>query len=176
MNRSKQRGFTLVEAGTTVAILAIAATQAFAGFGDMLGRRHVEGVAAELATDLQYVRTETVQRHAGVRVSFDSDGAGGSCYVIHTGPADACSCGSGSATCAGDAQLLKAVHTPAGSGAQITANVASMLYDPLRGTATPAATITVTAADGRSMRHVVNILGRVRSCAPVGGLPGYKAC
>jgi type IV fimbrial biogenesis protein FimT len=50
--RTPQRGFTFIETGATLAILAIAATLAIPGFQDLLQRRHTEGVATELATDL----------------------------------------------------------------------------------------------------------------------------
>ena len=44
-----------------------------------------------------------VARNAPLRISFES-GAGGSCYVIHTGAANQCSCAAdGTAVCQGDA-------------------------------------------------------------------------
>lgn len=177
MKRFTQRGATLVEIVTTLAIVALAALQSVAGFGDTLERRRVEGLAAELATDLQFVRSETVRRQTGVRISFGVDDSGRSCYLIHTGAADACGCGDGGvAHCSAEAALIKAVHAPRVGGAQFDANTDSMLYDPARGTTTPAASIAIALADGRSVRHVVNILGRVRTCSPDAGLAGYKPC
>ena len=79
-----------------LAVVAIAATTAVPGFQDLLARRRLEGVAAQLATDLQTVRTEAVARNAALRVSFHAD-AGGSCYLVHTGAKAQCSCSTSAA-------------------------------------------------------------------------------
>jgi type IV fimbrial biogenesis protein FimT len=65
---------------------------------------------------------------------------------------------------------------PASEGIAVTANVGSVLFDPLHGTSSPTATFTLIAASGRSIEHVVNLLGRVRSCSPQGSVPGYAVC
>ncbi len=51
-----------------------------------------------------------------------------------------------------------------------------MLFDPVRGTTTPTATVRVVAADGRAIHQIVNIMGRVRACSPGGAVSGYRAC
>jgi type IV fimbrial biogenesis protein FimT len=50
-----------------------------------------------------------------------------------------------------------------------------MLFDPVRGTTSPAGTVRVVS-DAGSIHHVVNIMGRARSCSPDGAVKGYKAC
>ena len=65
---------------------------------------------------------------------------------------------------------------PAGRPVTVQANVASMLFHPVRGTTTPAATVKVLGANGYAIHHVVNIMGRVRSCTPGTAIPGYKPC
>jgi type IV fimbrial biogenesis protein FimT len=135
-------------------------------FKDTLDKRVVEGVSSELRTDLMYARSEAVARNAGVRVSF-YQGAAGRCYVVHTGSRDDCSCdGSGPALCTGDAVALKTVNAAASRSVQVVANVSSMRFDPTNGTTTPAGTVCTVPAAGRAVHHVVNILGRVRSCQP----------
>lgn len=177
MFKQAQRGLTLVEAGTATAIAAAALVTALPGFGDLLDARRAEGVAAELATDLRFARSEAVSRNAGVRVRLQGDADGTRCYVIHTGSAGACSClDAGPPVCSGDAEPIKAVRFASDDRVQVQANVGSMLFDPVRGTVTPTGTLTILAADGRQMRHVVNILGRVRSCAAVGDWAGLKPC
>jgi len=172
-----QRGLTFVEAGATLAILASAATIALPGFGDVLQRRHTEGVASELATDLQYLRSEAVARNQSLRASFATLPGGGSCYVLHSGSAGDCSCQSeGVASCNPGAQALKSILLPPDSRSSIRANVASIVYDPRHGTSSPAATIRVVGRDGRAIHHVVNIMGRVRSCSPAGAIGGYREC
>ncbi|WP_428422551.1 GspH/FimT family pseudopilin [Methylibium sp.] len=175
--RQRQRGFTLVEAGATLSILAIVATLALPGFQDLLQHRHTEGVASELATDLQFLRSEAVARNQALRASFVTLPDGGTCYVLHTGAASACGCqADGSPSCTGEAQQIKTVLLPAGSRASVQANVGSIVYEPRHGTSTPAATIRVTGLDGRTVHHVVNIMGRVRSCSPRAEFSGYRAC
>ena len=171
-----QRGLSLIECCATLAIASILVGTAAPSFDGLLKSRRLDGAAAELAVDLHYVRSEAVSRNEGVRVGFQNT-AGGSCTVIHTGAAADCPCdGNGAAQCVNGAMALKTVFHPASSGVTVQANVASMRFDQTNGTVTPAATVRVTTADGRAVHHVVNIMGRVRSCSPGGSAKGYRAC
>ena len=171
-----QRGLSLIECCATLAIASILVGTAAPSFDGLLKSRRLDGAAAELAVDLHYVRSEAVSRNEGVRVGFQNT-VGGSCTVIHTGAAADCPCdSSGVAQCVNGATALKTVFHPASSGVTVQANVASMRFDQTNGTVTPAATVRVTTADGRAVHHVVNIMGRVRSCSPGGLAKGYRAC
>lgn len=171
-----QRGMSLVEITITTAVLAILAGSALPGLHGMLMQRALNGRAAELTTDLRYLRDEALARNEGLRISIQS-GAGGSCYVLHTGAAAGCDClAAEGARCETDAQPIKRVFLPAGAAVQISANVKSMLFDPVHGTSTPAGSIEVRDSQGRVVRHIVNSLGRVQSCTPKLGIPGYVAC
>ena len=175
--RQGERGLTLLEMAAALGIAAASVTTAVSGFGGLLQQRKAEGVADELRADLQFIRSESVSRNVGLRFSFERDASGASCYVIHTGSAGSCHCLAGEMpVCQAGAQALKAVHVPASTRTQVHANVGSMLFDPTRATVTPTATISVTGTDGRQLHHVVNILGRVRSCAANGSWSGYRAC
>jgi len=170
-----QRGVTLIEAAVAVSIIAIGVSTVTPGFQDLVARKRIEGVAAQLATDLQYVRTEAVARNEAVRISFHAD-AGGSCYVIHTGNRAQCSCsGPVPAVCNGGAVQIKTVYLPGTQHVSVAASASSILFDPLHGTSTPAGTARVSGAQG-AIHHVVNVMGRVRSCSPEGALPGYRVC
>ena len=59
---------------------------------------------------------------------------------------------------------------------RLQTNVSSMLIDPLHGTVSPTGTLRLIGDDTRSVNHVVNIMGRVRSCSPLAAVPGYRAC
>jgi type IV fimbrial biogenesis protein FimT len=104
----------------------------------------------------------------------------GSCYIIHSGAANDCSCAaSGPAQCGGDAQQIKTVQLLAADHVGVQANVRSIQFDPLHGTSTPAGTFRLVADSGRAVHHVVNVMGRVRSCSPQGPAPavvGYTLC
>lgn len=165
---SKQRGVTMIEACITLAIAGILAGSALPSFKESLDKRKVEGLSSEVGTDLRYARSEAVARNTGVRVSFHQG-----CYVVHTGGRDDCQCdGQGPAVCTGDAVALKTVNAESARGVRIVANVSSMRFDPSNGTTTPAGTVCTVPASGRSVHHVVNIMGRVRTCSPaVAGAP-----
>jgi type IV fimbrial biogenesis protein FimT len=170
-----QRGVTLIEAAVAMTLIAIAVSTAAPGFQGLVARKRLEGVAAQLATDLQTVRTEAVARNGPVRLSFHANAAG-SCYVIHTGARAQCSCGGPApAACVDGAQQIKSVWLPASQHVAVQASASSILFDPLHGTSTPAGTARVTGRQG-AIHHVVNIMGRVRSCSPEGLLPGHRPC
>lgn len=172
---ASQRGVTLVETAVAATLIAIAVSTAAPGFQNLVERKRLEGVAAQLATDLQYVRTEAVARNVPVRISFHSV-IGGSCYVIQTGNRAQCSCsGPAPATCSGDAEQIKTVWLPETQRVAVAASATSILFDPLHGTSTPTGTARVTGPQG-AIHHVVNVMGRVRSCSPDGAMPGYRSC
>jgi type IV fimbrial biogenesis protein FimT len=175
--RRHQRGLTLIEMMSVVAVVGVLAGTAAPAFDKVQKRRSLDGAALQMLTDFHFARSEAVARNSAVRLSFLSAADGAQCVVVHTGPADDCACGAaGAAQCNAPATVLKVQSVPAGHGLSITANVASMLIDPVRGTVSPAGTIRVTQAGGTEIRHVVSMMGRVRSCAASGSVYGYKAC
>jgi type IV fimbrial biogenesis protein FimT len=158
--QNQQRGVTMIEACITLAIAGILAGSALPSFTESLDKRKVEGISSEVGTDLRYARSEAVARNTGVRVSFHQG-----CYVVHTGSRADCQCdGQGPAVCSGDAVALKTVS--ASSGVQVVANVSSLRFDPINGTTSPTGTVCTVPANGRSVHHVVSLMGRVRTCSP----------
>jgi type IV fimbrial biogenesis protein FimT len=176
LTRRIQRGFTLVEAGIVLAVSAIAVSAATPGFGKFIEKQRLKNVAAQLAADIRFARAESVLRNTALRLTRQN-ATWGSCYVIHTGSAGQCSCHtSGPAQCSGGAKALKTVHLPAADKIGLQSRAASILFDPLHGTTTPADTFKVVAASGRAVHQIVNIMGRVHSCSPNGSVPGYAVC
>ena len=172
----RQRGITLVEACAVIAIGSILAAAAAPNLQGLIDSRRLDGAATQLATDIQFVRTEAVARNLPVRLSFHAT-TDGSCYVLHTGNADQCDCNApGPATCSGDARQIKTVALTAADRVSLQTNVASVLFDPLHGTSTPTSTLRLVGQQGRAVHHIVNVMGRVRSCSPQGAMPGYRAC
>lgn len=171
----KQTGWSLIEGMVTLAVIAVALGAAVPGFDSVRERRHVEGAAAQLETDLQLARSVAVMQSRTVRVSFQADAAG-SCYVVHSGEAGACRCDAqGHTSCTGDAQALRSTGYPADLPVRLASNAASMAFEHARGTVTPTSTVRVTGP-GQAVHVVTNIMGRVRSCAPGGVTPGYPRC
>lgn len=172
----RQAGVTLVDAAVTLAVSSVALGAALPNFDAMRARRHVEGAAAQLETELQYARSSAVALNRTVRVTFHDDNAG-SCYVIHTGAADDCRCSAtGSTSCASGVEQLRAAHFEAGGPVRVASNSRSMAYSADFGTVTPTGTIELRNRRGESVRLVVNIMGRVRSCAVTPGIAGLPRC
>jgi type IV fimbrial biogenesis protein FimT len=170
----RQHGLTLVETAVAASIIAIAAAAAAPGMQGLLDTRRLDGFATQLAADLQLARNEAIARNQPVRLSLHATAG---CYVVHTGNALQCTCGAvGPAACSGDAAQIRTVSWSAADRVALQSNAASILFDPQHGTASPTATLRVTGADGRAIHHVVNVMGRVRSCTAVGTVPGYRTC
>jgi type IV fimbrial biogenesis protein FimT len=167
----------LIEMVATVAIAGIVMTAAVPSLGGWVDQQRLKGTAGELASDLQYARSEAVLRNQGVRVSFLGDVNAATCYVVHTGAADSCRCdAAGAPVCDGGSQPLKTVALTAPAGVALQANVRTVLFSPEHGTASPAASLRLTGAHGRAVQHTVNVMGRVRTCSPQGSVSGYRAC
>lgn len=170
-----QLGLTLIESMIVVVLIAIGSTLALPSLASLFDRQRLRGAAAEVASDLQWARSQALARNEALRYSIHAN-SGGSCVLVHTGQRDHCRCDAdGRASCSGDAQVLKTSHWPQHERVAVQANVGSMLFDPLLGTASPAGSVRVVDAGGQTVTHIVNILGRVRSCSP-SGVPGYAPC
>lgn len=171
-----QRGLSLIECCITLATIAILAGTAAPTFIESMKKRTLDGSAAELVTDLYLARSAAPSHQEGVRVSFHPLAAG-SCMLVHTGATADCGCdGSGVAQCSNGATLIKGNYYANSRGLAVSANVASIRFEPIRGMATPTGTVRLAVASGQEVHHVVNIMGRVRSCSPGGSAKGYKAC
>lgn len=173
---ARQRGITLIETCMVLAVSTVLATAALPGMQEMIAARRLDNVANQLANDVHLVRTAAVVRNQALRLSFLPH-PGGSCYVIHTGSAGQCECSSsGPAVCNGNAREIKTVSISNADQISVVSNVSSVVFDPMHGTSTPAGTLRIVGASGREVHHIINVMGRVRSCSPAPALPGYRAC
>jgi type IV fimbrial biogenesis protein FimT len=170
-----QRGLSLIEAMATLAVLGLSLTLATPSMLAWQDAHRVRALAAQVETDVQLARSLAVARQQNVRLSVWA-GAGGGCYVVHTGPASACSCTAAGPQCQPGAELLRAMALPAQSSVTFNASVGSMVFDADRGTVTPAGTVRVVGAGGAAVHQVVNVMGRVRSCAPGASRLGLPTC
>lgn len=172
----RQRGLTLVEGLVVLAVTAVTLGAAVPSFEDLRQRRQLDGIAAQLENDLHMARTLAITQDRSMRVSFQRD-AGGTCYIVHTGAANACTCNpDGTATCASGEAVQRSVRLRTSDAIQLHSNVPSILFDSAKGTSTPTGTLRLVGTEQRSVHLVVNIMGRVRACSPGGSLPGYKPC
>ncbi len=172
-----QRGVTWIETCVALVILGTTSSAALPALGGLIDARRLEGTAVQFATDVQFARSEAVARNQPVRISWYGQPQF-TCYVVHTGLSSQCSCAadSGPAMCSGGAREIKSVNLPGSQGVAIAANAGSVLFDPLHGTSTPSATFRLLGRQGRAIHQVINVMGRVRSCTPAGGVAGYPIC
>ena len=172
----RQQGLTLLELAVVVAVVAIVAAAAAPSFTALIDARRLDSAATRLAADVQLARSEAIARNRPLRLSVFS-GAGATCWIVHSGAAADCRCSDGAgAVCGGGARVVKSVVLAANERVSVAGNVASIVFDPLHGTSTPTGTLRVVGARGGAVHHVVNVVGRVRSCSPDGIVPGYSPC
>jgi len=172
----RTRGLTLIECMVALAVSAVVAGTAVPGFQATLERRHLEGAAAQLETDLAMARSAAVAANRSLRISFENSAAG-SCYVIHSGAAGSCACnGAALPSCTGAEQMWRSVQFAAGGPVALQTNVRSMVLDPDKGTVSPTGTLRLVGRGGHGVNVVVNIMGRVRQCTPTPPLNGFRAC
>ncbi len=173
---AQSRGISIIESLCALAILATVVGTAAPSFESLRIQRQLDGMAAELETDIQFARSEAVRSGQLIRLSL-RPAADGTCYILHTGRAADCTCsGPGPAQCVGDARQLRTVRQAAAERITLTASSASVAFDATRATVTPTATWRFIGKDGRAVHQVVNIMGRVRSCSPQGKVVGYRPC
>lgn len=173
---SVQSGFTLVELVMALAIVSVTIGLATPSMDHLRSRVHLRGVAAQLETDLQLARTTAVALNRVVQMSFNQTTTG-SCYVLHSGRPDDCSCNlDGVAHCTADAEAIRTVHIATPSGVTLTSNSRHVGFEPLRGMVTPTATFATRSRSGEQIDVVINIMGRVRTCSATAHLDGLPKC
>ena len=173
--RPGELGFSLLEAAVVVAIVAIVGASALPSFGALIDARRLDSAATRLAADLQLARSEAIARNRALRLSVAA-GADATCWVVHSGAAADCSCSAAGVACGNGALAIQSVVLPSAERVAVAGNVASIVFDPMHGTSTPTGTLSLSDVRGRTVRHVVNVLGRVRSCSPAGTVAGYPTC
>jgi prepilin-type N-terminal cleavage/methylation domain-containing protein len=153
--RRRSRGFTMIELMIVLVVMGIVAAAAAPSFREYTSRSRLRGVAAEAYSDLQYARSESVQRYRAVRITFSSTG-----YVVDV-PATG--------------ETLRSVtfgNGITGTGAMVAT------FDPIRGqaTVTDAPTTLATTGSTAQARLNVNAIGRPLVCSVTGVLGGMKSC
>lgn len=159
----RQRGFTLVEVGVAIALLAILVTLAVPSFGSALARHRLKAAAEQIAHDLAEARLDAEQRGVPRHVSFDRGTPW--CYTV--GSAGGCAC-----RAAASCQVRTVAGTDHPGVRLVDSSDASYLPDGggVSGSA------LLQGADGTQLRASVTRLGRPAVCAPGAAVPGFAAC
>ena len=176
--RTAVRGTSMVEALMVLAVAAISLGTAVPEFQQTRLHRHLDGAAAQLETDIQLTRSRAVAERRNLRMTFMQDG-GGSCYVVHSGDADSCTCAaSGQAQCSHGEAPARSVRFDNSHPVKLQTNVRSIVFSPNLGTSTPTGTLKLQTSPTHTVHAVVNVMGRVRHCAPdsATSVTGYPRC
>lgn len=198
MTRSQLRqvGFTLIELMVAVALVAILVALAAPPFRQMIEMQRLRGTHDQLATDIQFARSEAarlrvpvhvrVQPAAACYILFTDTGIGGSTYAF----SQACDCSqpAGLRCAAATTTEVKTVMLEAFTGLNLShPNQARVGFDPATGAMLikaadaigppPTEFIVDTSLDAsRKLRTHVAFSGKVRSCAPAGSSVKAIAC
>ena len=176
--RRAQGGVSLVETMSVLFVVSLALGSAMPSLASLRQKAELVGAAALVETDVQFARGQAVALNRTVHLTL-READGGTCYIVHTGPAASCNCNAdvpSAAACDSGSTLLRAVSYGSQGTVQLRSASKSISFDPVRGTVTPTATLRVLARDGRAIHQIVNVLGRVRSCSPQAGVSGETAC
>ena len=172
-----RRGLSMVELLCTLAITALLLGGALPLINELRLGQRLQATAALLETDIHFARSIAVSTGQPVRLVVQALPAGGSCYLLHSGAANACACSDdGQARCDAGVQLLRIETQTAASGVVLAPLARPLVFDGRKGTVTPTATLRLATRDGRAIHQVVNIMGRVRSCSPAAGVGGFRPC
>lgn len=179
----RSKGLTIIELLVVVIITAVLASIAMPSFTDLIRKKRVEGIAGELSTDIQLGRTEAVQRNQSVQLTL-----GSGCYVVHalgsivSSPVSTTSCSQGANSVIGSGQTeIKTVQIPTDAATILSPSAGSILFDPIRGTATITSASTMTISSSVSswrLQVVLAAIGRSYVCSPSGAgyISGYPEC
>jgi prepilin-type N-terminal cleavage/methylation domain-containing protein len=191
------RGFTLIEALVTLAIVAVLTMIAIPSLTNWIAVQRVKAVAAELVTDLRFAKGEAIKRNQRVAIEFMNVAGNQSCYSVHTAPVAAlsCSCTQGEGfSCDQDNNPalpnfstllveLKTVSSPATSNISIRSSRPVEAFLAPNGFPDPALLglgafqAEVDGGDQRKLRVTSNAAGRPQICAPHGStIVGYPEC
>lgn len=173
----KSRGFSLVECCVSLGISALIAAIAVPSMDKTRLRQSLQLQAQTVMTDLQQARSDAVLHGTSVHLRFRQLPEG-TCYVLHTGEApNDCQCSaSGEAVCRAGAQAVRQHWLPSSSRLTLVANVNGMSFHSRQGTVTATGRIDLRSDDGATIRHIVSIAGRVRTCSPGRAVAAFPAC
>ena len=173
--RAREKGLSLLETCISGSIICILTCLVLPPFQNMLRLRQLEGVANELWHDLQFVRANAISLNQNVQFQLQSQAPDFQCYVIHTGSDCVCQRSPQKTVCTSGSRALKTVILTS-NHFRLSGTRNRLYWSSSRGTVSPAATLRITHSDGRSIAHVINIAGRIRTCSPEGSVKGIPRC
>ena len=162
--RRQSRGFTLVELCASVGICAALLGQAVPAMSTLRQEQKLRMAAETLADDLRLARSESARLGGSVYFRVSGKGAN-ACYVMYIGTRGDCDCAGGRAVCKrADSAVIKAEWLPASQPVRLSSNAETLQFQHVQGLVTQTGSIELSVSGGQTIREVVAITGRVRSC------------
>lgn len=176
-------GLTMIELLVTLAITAILIAVAVPSMREFMEKKRVEGVANEMATDLRYLRSLSMQTNNAMLMSFNKSSTQ-SCYsLISTGGGTGiCDCSRApAAVCdavVGADTEVKSVYFPSTGSVSIESNQANYQLSGNGGMTSNGQTMSVTIKSdlGGEVRVLANGVGRPAVCNVSGHASTYPDC
>jgi type IV fimbrial biogenesis protein FimT len=168
---SRARGFTLVELMIGIAILGVVAMLAAPSFSAFIARAKLRGAANEVYADLQYARSEAVEKNQVFQVEFSSSG-----YDVWRMSRTAPTTKDASTTAAPN-PVKSVLWTD--SGTSVTSGSSMVVtFNPVRATATVTngPLVLSNPAISGTLQLGVGVTGRAELCSPSGSITGVTSC
>jgi len=161
-----------MEALMVLALTGVAAAALWPALRDALETRRLRAASVQWSALIQSARHWAFTLNRPVRLEFQAGPA--PCLLLHSGPRGACS-GCQALPCHSGAERL-GMTPPLPWALSASSSSISMAWSPADRTVTPTATLRLELPDGRAVHHVVNLLGRLRTCSPGGRVKGIPTC
>jgi type IV fimbrial biogenesis protein FimT len=178
-------GLTIIELMVVLIVAGVVIAIAAPSFRGMIARQRVQGVQADLLTDLQLARSEVAQRSGAattVAVTFGGN-AEVSCYTVHLSGADCdCTRGPGAACVGAPSPEIKTAKLTRAVGVSVAASSPSgtrIEFEPPKGLVKPSTAgmvIDVQDAFSGHLRTSISDLGVPSVCSPDGSMRGVNPC
>lgn len=158
------RGATYAEACLVLGVVSLLLALALPSLGQMRQQMQLRARAEQLASDLRLARAEAARLAEPVQFRISGKGSQ-ACYLLHRGPPGGCDCAASVARCTqpGSA-VLKAEWLPPDQPVRISSNAETLTFQFSQGLVTQTGSIDLRLTGGQTIRQVVAITGRVRSC------------
>lgn len=156
MNRDASRGFTLIEVGVVLVVLAIVLAVGVPSYAHLMARSKLRAAGEALATDLRMARLTAVQQQVPVHVKFHS----GAQWCWGVSRKQACDCQTGQPRCdLGGASFrsFPEVILQAGTDPE---------FEPQLGRAMRWARVGLSNHKNQQLHVDLNPLGRPQVCGP----------
>lgn len=170
------RGFTLVEACISLVLASLLCALALPSLTQAKKIQQLKLLAQTVMTDLQQARSDSLLGGSATHIRIAALPSG-TCYVFYSGEAGACRCETQEqAACTPSGRLIRFHWIPTTSGNSMQSNVTALSFHSRQGTVTSTGHIEVSNNRGESIRHVIAITGRVRTCSPNGSVSSLPQC